>query len=169
MKMLDTAIRYSTQDDAAGIAHVHQCAWRSAYAGLIPHKALNQMLARRNSDWWRKVIERSGSVMVAEVGGTLVGYATFGRNRAKQLDHAGEIYELYILPEYQGMGLGTRLFEAARHALKRHDMADCVVWALEDNANAVDFYFGKGGKDVAEGHETFDGTSLKKLAFAFPA
>jgi hypothetical protein len=42
-----------------------------------------------------------------------------------------------------------------------------VVWCLEDNHAAVEFYRFQGGRDVAEGHETFDGKSLKKLAFVW--
>jgi ribosomal protein S18 acetylase RimI-like enzyme len=167
MKTLDIAIRQAEKQDAASVAGVHLAAWRGTYAGIIPHKALNLMLARRSAEWWMKVIGRSGAVLVAEVGGVIAGYVTFGRNRARQLDQQGEIYELYLLPEYQGIGLGTRLFEAARKALRAHDMAGLVVWALEDNDLANAFYRGLGGRDVAEGTETFDDKTLRKVAWVW--
>ncbi len=55
-----------------------------------------------------------------EVGGTVAGYATYGPNRARNLVQRGEVYEIYLRPEYQGVGLGTRLFLAARRELVRH-------------------------------------------------
>jgi ribosomal protein S18 acetylase RimI-like enzyme len=167
MKTLDIAIRQADPRDAAHIASVHSQSWHSAYAGLIPHKALGTMIARRGADWWGRVIGRSGAVLVAEVGGTIAGYVTYGRNRARQLSQQGEIYELYLLPEYQGIGLGTKLFDAARKALRAHDLRGLVVWALEDNTLANQFYQGLGGRDVAEGTETFDEKTLKKVAFVW--
>jgi ribosomal protein S18 acetylase RimI-like enzyme len=167
MKTLDIAIRQAESGDAAAIAGVHLAAWRGAYEGIIPHKALNMMLARRGAQWWNRVIGRSGAVLVAEIGGIVAGYVTFGRNRARQLGEEGEIYELYLLPEYQGIGLGTRLFEAARKALRVHDMRGLVVWALEENHIANAFYRGLGGRDVAEGTETFDDKTLRKVAYVW--
>ena len=102
-----------------------------------------------------------------EVGGDIAGYATIGRNRAKELRQEGEIYELYVRPEYQGIGLGTRLFAAARERLSAHGLRGLVVWALEDNSNALAFYQGAGGRDIAEGVEIFDQKALKKVAFVW--
>ena len=160
-------MRFGALKDAGDVAEIYRLSWNYAYSGIIPHKALNIMLSRRGDDWWRRVIDRSGAVMVAELGGKAVGYATFGRNRAKELPQQGEIYELYLLPEYHGFGLGRQLFNAACHALKRHGMEDAVVWALEDNDGAMRFYENLGGKDIAEGFETFETKKLKKIAFAF--
>jgi GNAT superfamily N-acetyltransferase len=101
------------------------------------------------------------------MGGSIVGYATLGRNRARQLNYEGEIYELYLLPQYQGIGLGTRLFAAARDKLKSHGLNGLVVWALEDNLGAVSFYHGCGGRDFAEGVEVFDGQAIRKIAFVW--
>jgi ribosomal protein S18 acetylase RimI-like enzyme len=104
-------------------------------------------------------------VLIVEIGGTIAGYATIGKNRAKELSQEGEIYELYLRPEYQGIGLGRRLFSAAKQKLADHGLKGMVVWALEDNANALAFYAGAGGRDLAEGVEIFEHTALKKVAF----
>lgn len=165
MSQLTVEIRPASERDAAQIADVHAIAWRGAYAGLIPHKSLQTMIARRHAGWWKRAIGRGTSVMVVDFGGAIAGYCTFGLNRARALPQDGEIYELYILPEYQGIGIGTRLFSAARASLRDLGCDGLVVWALEDNAMAVNFYLGHDGKDVAQGYETFEGKALRKLAF----
>jgi ribosomal protein S18 acetylase RimI-like enzyme len=167
MTTLTIDIRRADAKDAEAIAEVHHAAWLGAYAGVIPHRALTRMVGRRGSSWWRNAIKRAANVMVIEIGGEIVGYATLGRNRARQLPQQGEIYELYLKPEYQGIGLGSRLFSAARKQLKSHGLKGLVVWALEENLNALSFYEGMGGRDVAEGVEVFESKALKKIAFAW--
>ncbi len=160
-------IRRAEDKDALAISEVHLEAWRGAYAGIIPHRALLAMINRRGPDWWSRAIGRASAILVIELGGDIAGYATLGRNRARELPQQGEIYELYLKPQYQGVGLGTRLFAAARERLARHGMKGLVVWALEDNIGALDFYRGAGGRDIAEGVEVFDNKALKKLAFVW--
>src|SRR5690606_40311087 len=167
MNTITIDIRRAQPSDAEAIAEVHHDAWRGAYAGIIPHKALTTMINRRGRTWWADAIRRAASVLVVEIGGEVVGYATLGRNRARELPQQGEIYELYVRPEYQGIGLGTRLFAAARDRLAAHGLTGLVVWALEDNAGATRFYAGAGGRDVAEGVEVFDQHALRKLAFVW--
>ena len=160
-------IRRAELADAVAISAIHLAAWKGAYTGIIPHRALNTMLERRSADWWAKAIQRSTQILVADVGGVVAGYATLGPNRARQLPQKGEVYELYIRPEYQGFGLGSRLLGAARRNLGDQGLKGMVVWALEDNDLAVSFYQGAGGRDVAEGVECFEGKTLKKIAFVW--
>lgn len=167
MNTLTVDIRRAEPEDAEAIASVHEAAWRGAYSGIIPHKALTTMLQRRTGAWWSRAIGRAASILVIDMGGDVVGYATLGRNRASELAQGGEIYELYIRPEYQGIGLGSRLFAAAREKLASHGLDGLVVWALEDNQPAISFYEGAGGRDVAEGVETFDGRAVRKVAFVW--
>jgi ribosomal protein S18 acetylase RimI-like enzyme len=167
MNTVTIDIRRAEPRDARAIADIHHAAWRGAYAGIIPHRALNAMINRRGSEWWANAIRRAATVLVVEIGGKVAGYATVGRNRARELPQQGEIYELYLRPEYQGVGLGSRLFAAARQKLADHGLKGMVVWALEDNANALSFYAGAGGRDVAEGVEIFDQKALKKVAFVW--
>ena len=167
MNTLAVGIRKAEPADAQAIADVHHEAWRGAYSGIIPQRALNDMLRRHGPEWWANAMRRSATVLVVEIGGTVAGYATLGRNRARGLTQQGEIYELYLRPEYQGIGLGSRLFAAAREKLAASGLKGMVVWALEDNGGALSFYEGAGGRDAAEGVEVFDQKALKKVAFVW--
>ena len=159
--------RRARRQDAGSIAEVHDRSWENAYSGMVPHKALKRMIDRRGAAWWSAAIDRMTVILVLEVAGRIVGYATIGRNRVQTLPFDGEVYELYLLPEYQGVGLGAQLFLAARAELKRRGLRGCVVWVLADNDPAIRFYRNAGGREIAEGRETFDGKDLRKLAFSF--
>ncbi|MCP1199241.1 GNAT family N-acetyltransferase [Notoacmeibacter sp. MSK16QG-6] len=167
MNTLSIDIRNASRSDASGIAATHHESWRGAYAGIIPHTALTKMIAQRGEDWWVRALSRSASVLVAEFGDEIVGYTTYGRNRTKELPQKGEVYELYLHPQYQGIGIGSRLFAAARQKLEDSHLNGTVVWALEDNHIAQQFYAGHGGHDIAEGVEQLGGASFKKVAFVW--
>ena len=96
-----------------------------------------------------------------------VGYVSYGRCRDRALPADGEIDELYLAPEYQGVGFGKRLFKAVRNDLGDRGAARVAVWCLSDNDRACDFYRHMGGRLIAETSERFGGTSLTKSCFLF--
>ncbi len=167
MTTLAVDIRPAEKLDASAIAEIHATAWANAYTGIIPHKTLRGMIARRGENWWINALGNSNAILVAEVGGKLAGYATLGRNRTRALQQQGEIYELYLRPEYQGLGFGGRLFAAARSRISDFGLKGMVVWALEENARALGFYEALGGADIAEGTECFEGKNLRKIAYVW--
>lgn len=160
-------IRRAYPEDAGDIAEVHAKSWQSAYSGIIPYSALSRMINRRGPAWWETAIRRKTVVLVAELDDQIAGYATIGPNRVSTFPFEGEIYELYLKPEFQGIGLGARLFADARQQLKRSDCQGSVLWVLKDNESAVSFYRNAGGRAIATGSEHFDNTKLEKLAFAW--
>lgn len=167
MKTNVIGVRRAEAKDAEAITAVHDAAWRFAYDGVIPAKELARIIARRGPRWWDRAIRRGTAILVLEVGGAICGYATVGPNRARNLPQKGEVYEIYMKPEYQGIGLGTRLFLAARRELARFGFDTTVVWALADNDNACRFYRNAGGRKVARANERFGDVSLTKIAFAW--
>ncbi len=167
MKTNVIGVRRAEARDAEAITAVHDSAWRYAYDGMIPARELSRIVARRGARWWDRAIRKGTAILVLEVGGTICGYATVGPNRARNLAQKGEVYEIYMKPEYQGVGLGTRLFLAARRELGRFGFDTVVVWALADNDNACRFYKNAGGKTVARANERFGEVSLTKIAYAW--
>jgi ribosomal protein S18 acetylase RimI-like enzyme len=160
-------IRSARPKDAARLAEVYAEAWRGAYRGIIPHLSLERMVARRGIAWWRATLSERRPLLVLDFDGEASGYATYGRSRLGRSPFQGEIFELYLHPIYQGLGLGERLFETARKRLAELRLRGLVVWALADNDGACSFYLSLGGKPVAEGAERFGEISLRKVAFAW--
>ncbi|MDB5597746.1 MAG: GCN5-related N-acetyltransferase [Hyphomicrobiales bacterium] len=167
--MVDTVItiRNARAVDAADIADVHDAAWRDAYRGVIPGRELERMIARRGPKWWHSAINRGSRIVVLDFDETIEGYASYGPNRVPTLPFQGEIYEIYLRPEFQGVGFGRRLFEAARADLSEHGYASVLVWALADNERALGFYGSLGGRVVREAQEKFAGEYRKRVAFGF--
>ena len=162
-------IRQAKPPDAPAVAEAHDEAWRSAYQGIIPGAELRKLINRRGPDWWDSAIRKGSRIAILAFGEQIAGYANYGRNRARSLSYDGEIYELYLRPEFQGLGFGRRLFSAARKDLVHSGLKSLVVWALSDNDPAVEFYRALGGKAVARSSERFGARTLDKIAFGWQA
>jgi len=159
--------RRAKPEDASAISRVHETSWKNAYAGLVPYGALARMINRRDVKWWANAIRKSTLILVIEMDNEIVGYATLGPNRVSTFPFEGEVYEIYLRPEYQGVGLGSKLFADAVNELKRRSYKGVVVWVLSDNDPAISFYENAGGRAIANGSEHFDDKKLAKTAFAW--
>ena len=148
-------VRPAKAADAAAVASTHDEAWRSAYQGIIPGAELEKLINRRGPQWWDSAIRKGSRVSVLVFGDRVAGYANYGRNRARSLHFEGEIYELYLRPEFQGLGFGRRLFTSARRDLLQSGLKSMVIWALSDNDPATEFYRALGGRMVARSSEKF--------------
>ena len=160
-------IRRAKPSDAAAVADTHDEAWRGAYQGVIPGLELEKLVTRRGANWWDSAIRKGSRISLIAFVEKVAGYANYGRNRARSLFYDGEIYELYLRPEYQGLGFGRRLFTSAHRDLAQSGLKSLVVWALSDNDPAVEFYRALGGKAVARTSERFGERNLEKVAFAW--
>ena len=159
-------VRPGETADAAVLCGLFREAWLHTYRGLIPHHQLTTMVSRRDEQWWRRALaERQGPLLV-EAAGQVAGYATFGSAR-RGGRYEGEIYELYLGPVYQGLGLGERLFESVRQVLDARRLRGLVVWALTENEAACDFYARRGGRPIGEASEMLGGRPVAKTAFGW--
>jgi ribosomal protein S18 acetylase RimI-like enzyme len=96
---------------------------------------------------WEDLLSETGTaqfpVFVATDNGRIVGFCSFGAAEGDS-GGAGEVYAIYLLPEYLGKGAGHALFDAALTALKHAGFQQAVLWVLEGNDRAVRFYEAHG-------------------------
>ena len=166
MTSLVIDVRPARLSDAAALADVYASAWREAYSGIIPALTLERMIARRGAPWWRDNL-RARAVLVLEVGGALAGYANYAPAAGRGQAGAAEIQELYLAPEFQGIGLGSRLFAAAISRIGGRGYARVLVRALAENDRANAFYARRGGVLVARTEERLGGRPLSCLWYEF--
>jgi len=162
-----TSIRRARATDADRLSEVFDETWREAYRGIIPGVSLERMIARRGAPWWLGAAQRRRPLVVVETRAGVVGYAVYGQTRGRDLGTAGEIDELYILPEHQGLGLGRRLFHAVRNDMHDHGLHTLGVWALDGNDRAEAFYLGLGASIVGRASDSIAGAVLPKVGYRF--
>lgn len=162
----EVKIRKPRVGDAKPLSEIFSASWWQTYRGIIPHAHLENLVRRRGPDWWRNAIRTGDEIVVMDVAGATAGYATLGASRSRGA-FAGEIYELYIAPNYQGLGFGEHLFEACRNNLDIRRYKGLIVWVLSDNTRASDFYWRRGGRPVARTVERVGTAKLEKIAFTW--
>ncbi len=160
-------IRWSKPADTAALAALHRDAWRYAYRGIIPGISLERMIARHGPAGWERMHRSGLRALVFEFDKRVAGYATFGRCRMRSVPPLGEIYELYLRPEFHGTGFGKHLFAEARRHLSARGLGGLLVWALADNDLACRFYGALGGRERTRAYERTGGVRLEMIAFVW--
>ena len=135
-------IRPATTEDALTISRIHAAAWRSTYEDILPKAYLDRL---RDDHWTEYFAQRIGKgsykSYVTIVKSKAVGCVTFGPNRmniagARQEENWGEIYSIYVLPEFQGQGQGKALVKHAIRQMKEAGYRGCSLWILEANRSS---------------------------------
>ncbi len=104
--------------------------------------------------------------LIAEVDGQPAGFALFFHNFSTFLGKPGLYLEdLFVRPQYRGLGLGKRLMvRLARIAVER-DCGRFEWWVLDWNAPAIDFYRRLGAVGMDEWTvQRVAGDALRALA-----
>ena len=163
-------IRDAVASDAAAIAKVRTQTWQSAYRGIISDEYLDNMSEIGFEEKIRNVLSSQNSGEIHKVAqmenGDTVGWVAGGRERGGNPDYDGEIYALYVLPEYQNNGIGRDLVKYTACDLKKCKMKSILIWMLDGNS-ARGFYEHLGGMEVSSKSVEIAGAVLKEVAFGW--
>ena len=136
-------IRLADGNDLKAVVEVGRRTWPVTYGPIAGEDYVAMGLAK----WWTEDANipaiRAGRVTVAEVDGTVVGIAAVGPH-----EHHLVLWKLYVLPEYQGKGIGSALVESVvASAMGLHP--EIRISYLEGNTLAEAFYRGKGFVEIS--------------------
>ena len=126
--------KMETDDEVRGKAFVHWRSWHETYPGMVREAyldALTPETVEERAFRWRD------NLLVAKDGARVVGFAGYGES-GDALPETGEVFALYVLPEYCGKGIGTALMDAALEKLKQYPRV--CLWVLKENKKAIRFY-----------------------------
>ncbi|MBN2045935.1 MAG: GNAT family N-acetyltransferase [Anaerolineales bacterium] len=168
-------IRAAAPQDAESIAYVQIKTWQHAYAHIFPQDqlaALDDEELPLRIERWRSIVrdtaEGSSAMLVAETNpGKLIGFANGGKQLKPEFPHDAELFTIYILPEFQGKGIGRRLISAAAVELGKLGYSSLLVWVLAENSPSRRFYEHLGGRFSGEGEYMRWGHAFPLAAYAW--
>jgi ribosomal protein S18 acetylase RimI-like enzyme len=146
--MSEITIRTAQLDDASPIARLDVETWQATYAGILDTPYLAGLSAARREIGWTNVIRREPRDVHVAVHGEdgVIGFGSCGTARG-QPNFTGEIFTLYVAPDWQNQGVGRRLLLAMFGRLAAQGHGSAVIWVLRENP-ARFFYQRLGGKEV---------------------
>ncbi len=145
-------IRRMQPADARPISEIRVITWRATYRGLIDDDYLDHLDIEEDAQRrveYLAMPNPSSFTLVAEDSGEVRGYCIGGPERNSHPVYTGEIYALYILPQYQKAGIGKSLVIAGAKELLMKGHHGMIIAALAGNP-ARKFYEHLGGKHIGQ-------------------
>ena len=166
--MNNIIIRKATEEDARSVVEVNAYTWLTTYKGLIPDEILENNIKSIEERIPKSAnsIRTKNNVYVAQIDDKVVGIMGYGKSRNEEYNNSGEIYYMYVLKEYQGLGLGKKLFMTGIKELIDQGYDSMVLNVLEGN-KTINFYEKYNGKKVGEKHDYFGETLLTEYIMYF--
>lgn len=159
---MSVVIRKMEEKDIPTIQDVAQKTWHATYEGLIDREVQDDFLSKAYSDEAMHHRLNNTNIFVAEVGRKVVGFANFTKVNE---EGTSRLSAIYIYPEFQGLGIGSKFWEEGLSAL--NDVKQILVSLEKDNKNAEGFYRSKGFQFVKEYIEDFYGHKLDSIEMIY--
>jgi ribosomal protein S18 acetylase RimI-like enzyme len=169
-------IRPVEDKDVPDLARIHIAGWRAAYGGLVDQAYLGALDQSEKEESWLGILTKNESVtmLARDEAGNAAGFTSYGRLRTPPPGmspirplYSGEIYAIYILPEYWRRGLGRQLMKAAASGLKEMKHSSLCLWVLDGNRQANLFYKALGGQRCGKKDVEIGGKMLPEAAYGW--
>jgi GNAT superfamily N-acetyltransferase len=128
----DLLIRTATPAEAETLFDIQKAASLAAFAGIFTGPFPDEEI---RAGWAATLTDPDREVLIAELEGTAIGFAT----RAPEM-----LDQLYVLPDAQGTGAGSALHDAVLDRQRAAGATICRLWVLEANTGARAFYEHRG-------------------------
>jgi RimJ/RimL family protein N-acetyltransferase len=138
MNLENIKLEKTKPEDIKGISEVLSAAWKVAHHS-VSHEEIDKMFTLTDEDIseWTDIYNNPGEnrlFITAKLDSKPIGFIAAN----KQDSNIGQIKAIYILPEFHGKGIGTRLMHVALYWLRecKEIFLDCASY----NSKAISFY-----------------------------
>ena len=135
-------LRLAEPSDNLAVAKVHVRSWQAAYRGLLPEEYLDALKPsdRASRYTFGDTSSMAPATTVAMDGQVICGFATTGLSRDSAPSDAGELFALYVDPDWWDHGVGQSLMREARERMATQGCPEGLLWVLVGNERAERFY-----------------------------
>jgi GNAT superfamily N-acetyltransferase len=136
--------------DIESLAQLHAKAWRQTYEPFFGSSYHFPTAELRKQQWEQKFASKSDDwfCIVAELNGQLIGFTCGNSYSAKELrQFDGELNKLYLLREYQGFGIGKKIFLETFDRFRKNGISAIVAFTEPQNPTGK-FFEHMGGKKI---------------------
>lgn len=169
LEIANIGFREATVADCRAVAEAHVRSWQESFAGIVPQSFLDNMSVEKRAQAFERGFAAAGYKMcVAESPSRgVVGFADFGEPRESVAAYEGELYAIYLLPEFQRRGIGGRLFRLGVEHLTSRGKRSMYLLALEVSPYRS-FYEKMGGQIIGSKQIEIEGVMHNELIYGWP-
>ncbi|MEQ8584432.1 MAG: GNAT family N-acetyltransferase [Thalassobaculaceae bacterium] len=177
MQEISVSIRPAETSDAIGLARVQIETWRDAYVGVMPDATLVDLDEIRAAVRWTRLVsglEEPERLSVAVADGDAIGFCHGGPGRRSMRlateagERMGEVYALYVDPNFQSLGIGRALLGDVAQGLESDGFEGLTILTLEGNRHARRFYETLGGAPGGTVPSVVSGVPVDQTPYAWP-
>ena len=161
-------IRRAKIEDTENIVDVGIKTWETTYGQFFKPEVFERRRNNRdkNLDWWSGHLnDEDHNAYVAVVDGKIVGFLDFFKE-SRSVKNCAEVGSIYILKEYQGLGLGRKLMNKAFELCKTYKI-DRFMLNVLNGSRAFNFYKQMGGALIGSANITVGGEEFKENVIEF--
>jgi len=126
---------------AKSLAQLHVRAWQEAYKNIVSKEAMDSFtVEERTKSFTEGIINKTENTYVCMLDNIITGFVTLGKCRDTDIDNAGEIWGIYLDPNYWRKGIGSELANWAIDYLVKSGFKKIVLWVFKDNSPSRKFY-----------------------------
>lgn len=170
--MAEYHIREANREDAIDMARVRVATWRAAYKGILPDEFLEDLSYEQVGERWKQAFwenrEPGVATFVAQIPEKeIIGIAICGPEQSRDARYQSEIYVLYVLPQYQGQGIGRALvFTCVQYLSQQLRAKTMLIWVIAENPYRR-FYESLGGKVVRQKEQEIGGKLIAEVGYGW--
>ena len=156
---MNTVFRQVEVRDVQAVRHVVWETWLATYGAVIPEHDIRDYFDEHYSlpaltELFKKP---DATGYIAEVDDVVAGFV---RTEYRRNENRFFISSLYVLPAYQGSGLGRKLLAIAEEKARRYGVEQLWLAVMTDNTTALAWYAKLGFVFVDEEPFTIGGTRI---------
>lgn len=161
--------RKAVYTDAEAIANVHINSWKNTYKDLLNEKDITNITYENRLALWETVLKMQKEDQCTYVilnEEKIVGFVNGGPERTKRFNHDSEIYTIYLLDEFQRLGLGADLLRVFAEDMKAKGNKSILVWVLKQNPSSK-FYERYKAEPIGEEETTIGEGTYQETAYGW--
>lgn len=140
-------IRKAYPTDAYTLINIMDIVWRNEFYDYLPNGIIFEMTknVEKRINHLRDQINENNRIFVAVYEDVPVGYIFYAKAQNIVYESAAEIREIYILPEFQRKGIGTKLFNMTLEEIKKLGYKSLVIYSPWE-CKCLEFFLKLGGE-----------------------
>lgn len=140
-------IRKSYPTDAYRLIQIMDIVWKDEFYDVLPNSIFHDMIRNvgKRVQHLKEQIEENNRIFVALEDEQIIGFIFYAKTTNVTYNVAAEIRSVYILPDFQRRGIGTKLFECVVDEIKRLGFCSLIVFCPIHSGSTL-FFSKIGGK-----------------------